>query len=611
LITDRGSDGSKIELRRDGNGRLVEVEASEQGAVVALHRLARDEAGRLVAEATSLNGGTEVRWRHDARGRPIHRALANGPETHYVRDPRGNIVSVAHAGQTVRFERDVLGRRTGLAHGATLVESRFDAMGRLLEQRATAPQPGGSLPPAVATLVHRAYVYDRRGLVARIDDAKWGSTSYTHGRLNELVETRNDAFREIFTYDPTGSLSSIAADDAATTKPALPPSLRKPNDDSLARKGWEIGPGNRLLQTAEARFEYDTRGRRTRKIESATNAITTYEWDLRDRLRRITLPDGTRIENQHDAFGRRVRREVWKDGVCTQTTTFTWDLDVVCADHDSSKGRRSFVHDGFVPLLQEERGRVFVVVTDQIGSARELVDEHGHVAWSAAYTAWGKRRAISAARLDDEWSPSCPFGFSGQYQDELTGLATTRHRTWDPEVGRWLSADPLGIGGGANLFGFDGSPAHFVDPLGLTLTASQQAAQWQTQPNADGTPNPYGHSDDWKDEVLPKGTVIAMGEPYPTGFSVPEGTPHDVGHDSVKMGQGLQIIPHAQFGFRKKVGFYTLQEDTTVAVSTASANTHLGAGGLKQYYVPGVSSDSSGVMKPNSMLVRTGEASLT
>jgi RHS repeat-associated protein len=615
LITDRASDGSVIEYRRDRNGRMVEVEAIENGQSLAVHRMGRDDAGQLTAEVTNLNGGTEIRWQRDVRGRVIGRSLSSGPATRYAYDQRGNLVSVVHGTHTVSLTRDALGRETALTTGSVSIENRFDAVGRILEQRATAPVPGASLPGEISVLTVRNYTYDRTGLLTRVDDGRWGSNSYSYGRANELVEARTEAQREVFSYDGSGSLASADLDQTKGGALALPPSLRKPGADSLSRKDWEIGPGNRLLRTETERFEYDERGRRIRATTLQTDATTSYHWDIRDRLRRVTQPDGTEIHYQYDAFGRRVRREVWKNNVAQNTTTFLWDREVICADDDTRRGRRSFVHHGLKPILQEERGRVFVILTDHLGTARELVDEHGHVTWSAAYTAWGKIREIKVAQLDDEWAPSCPFGFLGQYLDEFTGLGLTRNRVWDPTVGRWLSADPMGLGGGLNLFGFDGAPTRFVDPLGLALTPSEEAAQWQTAPNSDGSPNPYGHSDDWVDVVLPKGTIVAMGEPYPTGFAVPEGTPHNVGHDKQALWEGVQVIPNPQHGFRSKVGYYELQEDTVVSTSVALANPHTvagsgGGGGLTQYYIPGVSSNSDGTMKTNPNLVRVGEDTL-
>ena len=52
--------------------------------------------------------------------------------------------------------------------------------------------------------------------------------------------------------------------------------------------------------------------------------------------------------------------------------------------------------------------------------------------------------------------------------DEGNGLLYMRARYYDPEVGRFISKDPIGFAGGLNLYGYAGSnPINFVDPLGL------------------------------------------------------------------------------------------------------------------------------------------------
>jgi len=130
---------------------------------------------------------------------------------------------------------------------------------------------------------------------------------------------------------------------------------------------------------------------------------------------------------------------------------FVWDGDVLASDFDSRQGARCFVHapGSFVPLLQSERGRVFSYVVDQVGVPKELIDEDGRVVWSAAHSAWGKiTDEYVLARQDGGRKVESPFRLLGQYADEETGLCYTRFRYFDAEVGRWCSADVLGIVGG-------------------------------------------------------------------------------------------------------------------------------------------------------------------
>src|SRR5262249_55648402 len=52
------------------------------------------------------------------------------------------------------------------------------------------------------------------------------------------------------------------------------------------------------------------------------------------------------------------------------------------------------------------------------------------------------------------------------------------HRYFDPATARWLSPDPLGIAGGNNLFGWNGSPLFQVDPLGLIVETDYSEPSW-------------------------------------------------------------------------------------------------------------------------------------
>src|SRR5690606_28899833 len=137
----------------------------------------------------------------------------------------------------------------------------------------------------------------------------------------------------------------------------------------------------------------------------------------------------------------------------------------------------------FVPLLQVDRGRIVAVIADQVGMPSELVATDGTLCWSAYYTPCGRLEE----QIQGDAPPRSPpvrssLRLLGQYWDEETGLACTRYRYWDPDVGRWCSSDPLGVAGGWNLFGFDGAPTVNTDELGL----DPNSASWELR-SSDGT----------------------------------------------------------------------------------------------------------------------------
>ena len=110
----------------------------------------------------------------------------------------------------------------------------------------------------------------------------------------------------------------------------------------------------------------------------------------------------------------------------------------------------------------------------------ELTDQRGEIAWSGKYQAWGlakEKRTDSATRENIR----NPLRFQGQYFDTETGLHYNRYRYYDPQVGRFISKDPIGFAGGLNVYAYAPNPVGWVDPFGLarndTLTPGKNAPE--------------------------------------------------------------------------------------------------------------------------------------
>ncbi|XXX77196.1 PAAR-like domain-containing protein [Sorangium sp. So ce134] len=456
IIFEKSTDGIAT-YPRDTLGRLLAA-VVEEGESKVVTMFERDELGRVVTER---QGDKALRFEYDALGRRTKRVLPNGATTKYVYDALDALIAVEHDGYRMEIERDVLGREVwrGRPDEQVSIQSGYDAMNRLIEQRVSASAPGAAI---VEGLVERRWSYDALGRVTRIEDGRWGATTYRYDRIDQLLEAQRGSLREVFAYDAAGSLQKMLEGLEA----------------QAASPEWEIAPGNLLRQTGKAKHTYDARGRRVVKIDlgvragGAEGAATEYMWDCRDRLREVRRPDGTRVRFSYDAFGRRVRKELVPAGAeaADRMVEFLWDGDELAADLERTRGARVFVHDPgtFVPLLQAEQGQVFAVVSDHLGMPKELVGPDGRVAWSAVHSAWG--RVIDAWK-DPAAQPArpveSPFRLLGQYADEETGLCYTRFRYFDPEVGRWCSPDPLGLAGGRNLYSYAPNALGWIDPLGL------------------------------------------------------------------------------------------------------------------------------------------------
>ncbi len=65
------------------------------------------------------------------------------------------------------------------------------------------------------------------------------------------------------------------------------------------------------------------------------------------------------------------------------------------------------------------------------------------------------------------------FLFTGHLHHGRSGLYFAPYRAYDPELGRWISRDPIDTHGGINLYEYvGGDPVNAVDPTGLLLINS-------------------------------------------------------------------------------------------------------------------------------------------
>ncbi|MDK2127081.1 RHS repeat-associated core domain-containing protein, partial [Parachitinimonas caeni] len=90
-------------------------------------------------------------------------------------------------------------------------------------------------------------------------------------------------------------------------------------------------------------------------------------------------------------------------------------------------------------------------------------DPDGQRVWQAQIDPWGQLLNESGPLQGDQ-----PLRLPGQWQDEETGLHYNRFRYYDPQLGRYVTQDPVGISGGSNLYRFGSNmPETFIDPMGL------------------------------------------------------------------------------------------------------------------------------------------------
>ncbi|WKJ90897.1 RHS repeat-associated core domain-containing protein [Methylomonas montana] len=110
----------------------------------------------------------------------------------------------------------------------------------------------------------------------------------------------------------------------------------------------------------------------------------------------------------------------------------------------------------------QANGTTYHYHLDHLGTPRELTDTDGRIVWSARYRAYGNLALADVEAIDN------PLRFQGQYYDAETGLHYNLNRYYDPNAGRFIHQDPIGLRGGSNVYRYAQNPVNWIDPLGLT-----------------------------------------------------------------------------------------------------------------------------------------------
>ncbi|MFD3565934.1 RHS repeat-associated core domain-containing protein [Streptomyces sp. NPDC058667] len=136
---------------------------------------------------------------------------------------------------------------------------------------------------------------------------------------------------------------------------------------------------------------------------------------------------------------------------------------------------------------------------------------HGHVAWQARSTAWG------ATQWNRTAAAYTPLRQPGQYFDPETGLHYNVNRYYDPDLGRYLSPDPLGLAPAINHYAYVANPFTLSDPLGLAGCESDPTWGGRVTFTRDEHGRPYEMSSTVTRDMLDEGTE-ARSSLRPPGF---------------------------------------------------------------------------------------------
>lgn len=323
------------------------------------------------------------------------------------------------------------------------------------------------------------YSYNANGWLAGIDTAGQGgailSRAYTFDKVGNIEVNISEHGAYDYSYDPTYQL--VASDNPTQPDEAYTYDLvgnRQTSQDTTSV--WSYNSNNELFGYDNISYEYDANGNVADK--SVDSQITTFEYNHRNRLDKVHLPDGRVAIYAYDPFGRRVRKQV-----ANEVTYCLYTDEGLVGEYDPSGtllkayGWKPGNIWGTDPVYMLEGGGYYYYHNDHLGATHKISDAGSNVVWSATYAAFGKVQINLAAMVINN------LQFPGQYQDEETGLHYNWYRHYESLSGRYSQTDPIGFVGGRvslswnsghnqpflypNLYNYvQNDPINYVDPLG-------------------------------------------------------------------------------------------------------------------------------------------------
>jgi len=486
----------------DGRGQVVTYDRDILGRITARHAIGVPGQDVTYTYDTSFVGALAVMtdasgttsFTYDARGNVVSRALKIGTKfagsLAFTYDAGDRVATVTYpSGRIVTYARDARGRVAGVSlqqyAAATAISlasaMTYDAFGPLtsvtLGNGLSIKQSFGSddrlyaraLTGPVGGLWSKTYAYDNDDNITGIADTlkTSSSTSLQYDALSRLTRATgqvNASAREDYRYDANDNRtlmerrlkSSNAAPDSTATSSLVSGSNRLDHvTDTLTgtRAFTYDGHGAVASDTTTPAagaattlpLRYDAYGRLVYAATTATSSFAML-YDGLDQRVQVTI-DGTPRNFVYDGSGRLIGEY--------GATPLNIYAEHVWLDPDASE------QDGWQPLAMLGVSTTYWVMSDHRGAPVLLTDTSGAIANSYALAPFGQRFYTLHP------TPTTSLQLPGQIGD-LSTRFYNRYRDYDPTLGRYLEADPIGLAGGENVYGYVGeNPLGRVDPLGL------------------------------------------------------------------------------------------------------------------------------------------------
>ncbi|WP_228132961.1 RHS repeat-associated core domain-containing protein [Acinetobacter sp. 826659] len=443
--------------------------------------------GRLDKVTTGVTGyDVDTLYTYDAYDRVIQKGTTNQLFNRYA-GTTGNTLNVNYgystggkltsmtlpSGRSVTYSYSTTGMLTGInLNGSALVRSiNYDGANRVTGWQWGASGNAGYTQSynndgSIASLTNKdnasavnyslTYVYDKDGRITLVTRNNGTKDAYTYDAVDRLLsESRTTGtaatYSISYTYDKNGNRLTLNATGQHMQPAASAAYTYTTNTNKLASftKG---GVAQTFSHTANSELSYGT-------------YLPTYDYAGRRKVDRASTD--YYFMNYNHKNERSFRDKVVNGAVATMTQYIYDEQSHLIGEYDKTGALVEYVWMGDKPVAaiygSGAATKIYYIITDAQNTPRRLVDGVTHaVVWSWDSTAFGVGNPTGSITFN--------LRFPGQYYDVGTNQFYNHNRFYNPELGRYMEPDPIGLEGGLNPYAYAGSnPVMNVDPSGLRL----------------------------------------------------------------------------------------------------------------------------------------------